>query len=79
MTPVEVGHLAPVEILEMLDGIDWVNDREWEKALFVRMPDPATALDILEYHYPHFRTDRVVTITRGESSRRQRKRGFSDG
>lgn len=67
MTPAEVGHLAPVEIQEMMDGIDWMNDREWERQYFIRTTDGRAAADLFEYSYPHFRSDRVVEIIRSES------------
>jgi hypothetical protein len=48
----------------MLDGIDWVSDREWERALYQRIPVDA-ANDLTSYSYPHFRVPRVISIKRG--------------
>jgi hypothetical protein len=64
MTPEEVADLTPRDLKSMADGLDWVNDREWERAAFIRMQDPDTASDMLTYAYPHFRTSRVVKIER---------------
>lgn len=34
--PVVIRGLTPGELFDMQDGIDWVNDREWERALFLK-------------------------------------------
>ncbi len=54
-TPQEIGTLTPAEIQIMLDGADWVSDREWERALFVRSPDAGLCGKLLKAHYPRFR------------------------
>lgn len=67
VTPGEIADLTMVELTAMLDGLDWINDREWERALFVRTADSRAASDLLDYNYPHFRTERVVKIIRPDN------------
>jgi hypothetical protein len=61
MSPEEAGWLTKNEVLRMLDGIDWANDREWERMVYLRLP--AHLADTLRtLSYPHFRTPRVVQV-----------------
>ena len=64
----------------MLDGIDWVNDREWERAAFLRTGD-ASARKLFDLSYPHYRTDRVVEVIESEPAEEdpRTRKGFSDG
>lgn len=65
MTPAEVAEQTPSEIQTMMDGLDWVSDREWERALFLRSSgEPAR--DIFELNYPHYKTPRVTKIIRSD-------------
>lgn len=63
-TPAEVADLTPAEISWMIDGVDWVNDRAWERAIFLKTGSERFARDLLELSYPHFRAggDRIVAI-----------------
>jgi hypothetical protein len=63
--PAVVGDLTPAELVVMLDGIDWVNDREWVRALFLRTQNE-NAKDLLTLNFPHFRTPHVTEIIRIE-------------
>jgi hypothetical protein len=62
MTPSQVDEQTPSELREMMDGIDWVNDRAWERAVFGRTGSQKVARELLELSYPHFRVDRVVSV-----------------
>lgn len=44
----------------MLEGIDWVNDREWAQMIYLHSPWPV-ARKIQKLSYPHFRTPKVVS------------------
>lgn len=68
MTPEEVGSQTPGELVTMLDGMDWVSDREWERAMFVRTQDARAARKLLELSYPHYQTDRVVEVIEADHS-----------
>lgn len=57
MTPAAAGALTPAEVVVMLDGADWIGDREWERAAFALM-DGKAAKKILDARYPRYRTDR---------------------
>ena len=48
----------------MLDGVDWVSDREWERTIYQRA-SVDDANDIRAYSYPAFRQPRVISIKRG--------------
>ena len=65
-TPAEVADLTRAEVEVMLEGIDWMNDREWERALFQRAGDHRAAQRILDLSYPHFRVDPVVSVIESE-------------
>lgn len=58
LTPAQVADQTPAELQVMLEGIDWVNDRQWERAAFLK----TGSQDLFEYNYPHFRTPRVTKI-----------------
>lgn len=65
-TPAVLGKLTVAEVLVMIDGIDWVNDRQWERLLFAKAPDRATIEDLWDLNYPHFRHERVTRIIRSD-------------
>jgi hypothetical protein len=69
LTPHAVETLTPAEIQTMCDGYDWVSDREWERAIFLRT-SAEQAANILDYQYPHYRRARVIKVER----RRRRSR-----
>ena len=43
----------------MIEGIEWVSDREWLRALFIKQGDFKEANKILRFNYPHFRTPKL--------------------
>jgi hypothetical protein len=56
----------------MLEGIDWMNDREWERAAFQRYSDEH-ARELLLRSYPHFRRVRVTEVIRLEAEPQREK------
>lgn len=65
MTPAEVAEQTPGELQTMLEGLDWVSDREWERALYLRI-EPRHANKLSKFSYPHFRTPRIVATFSSE-------------
>lgn len=61
LTPAVAGSLTPAELRVMLDGLDWTEDRQWERAM-LPMLERRGSQDLLDLRYPHFRTDPVVEI-----------------
>lgn len=49
----------------MLDGNDWVHDREWERLLFLKTQSADQAKDLWAYNYPHFKKPRIISVRRG--------------
>lgn len=43
----------------MLEGIDWANDRDWIRAIYLRMPWEV-AKKLQKLSYPHFRTPKII-------------------
>jgi hypothetical protein len=75
MTPHAIGDLTPGESRTLLDAIDWANDRDWERSIFLRTTDHRAARDMLRLSYPRFRVehrDRIVKITHAPSARKMR-------
>jgi hypothetical protein len=67
LTPSEVADQTPAELAMMLDGLDWVNDRDWEKAVFL-IANPTAAQELLDLSYPHFRVDPSKRVVKSVSS-----------
>ena len=79
MTPAEVADQTPAELAMMLDGLDWISDRRWERAVFVRSTDAKTAQEILDLSYPRFQVDPSKRVVRSVSSGSRPKPGGKRG
>lgn len=62
--PAELGTLTVVELQGMLEGMDWMNDREWERLMFSKTFDEGTLKNLWAANYPHFRADRAAAEAR---------------
>lgn len=60
LTPEQAGWLTLDEVERMIDGIEWVSDREWTRALFLKQGDLKEANRILRFNFPHFRTPKIT-------------------
>lgn len=66
MTPGAVGEQTPLELREMLDGIDYCEDRAWERAILPLSKDPG---DLIRQRFPRYRVDPVAAAMRTVTKR----------
>lgn len=62
----------------MLDGVDWTEDRAWERAALLGM-EPRAARNLIDLRYPHFRTDRIVEIIEADEAPTPKVRTLANG